>query len=166
MAKFTEETLNNWRYPASDTEETKLANAEKMVREAIADSEELKNKSTEIFGQGSYANDTNVKINSDIDINVCLSDTIFIQIPEGKSKKILDIVTRITSSQNIKTQLKEHWLRNLEERMLLEMINASLFWQILIELRLTLFQHLNTIDTMIMVEKQLGQNLSQTKATL
>src|SRR5690606_12943359 len=87
MAKFTEETLNNWRYPASDTEETKLANAEKMVREAIADSEELKNKSTEIFGQGSYANDTNVKINSDIDINVCLSDTIFIQIPEGKKQE-------------------------------------------------------------------------------
>lgn len=87
MAKLTEETLNNWRYPASDTEETKLANAEKMVREAIADSEELKNKSTEIFGQGSYANDTNVKINSDIDINVCLSDTIFIQIPEGKKQE-------------------------------------------------------------------------------
>lgn len=87
MAKFTEETLNNWRYPASDTEETKLANAEKMVREAIADSEELKIKSTEIFGQGSYANDTNVKINSDIDINVCLSDTIFIQIPEGKKQE-------------------------------------------------------------------------------
>lgn len=87
MAKFTEDTLNNWRYPASDTEETKLANAEKMVREAIKDSEELKNKSTDIFGQGSYANDTNVKINSDIDINVCLSDTIFIQIPEGKKQE-------------------------------------------------------------------------------
>lgn len=87
MAKFTEETLNNWRYPASETEETKLANAEKMVREAIANSEELKNKSTEIFGQGSYANDTNVKIDSDIDINLCLSDTIFIQIPKGKKQE-------------------------------------------------------------------------------
>lgn len=87
MAKFTEETLNNWRYPASDTEETKLGNAEKMVREAIAASDELKDKSIEIFGQGSYANDTNVKINSDIDINVCLNDTIFIQIPEGKKQE-------------------------------------------------------------------------------
>jgi hypothetical protein len=87
MAKFTEDTLNNWRYPASDTEETKLANAEKMIREAIADSDELKSKTTEIFGQGSYANDTNVKINSDIDINVCLSDTIFVQIPEGKKQE-------------------------------------------------------------------------------
>ncbi len=87
MAKFTEEILNNWRYPASDTEETKLANAEKMVKEAIANSDELKSKSTEIFGQGSYSNDTNVKINSDIDINVCLKDTLFIHIPEGKKQE-------------------------------------------------------------------------------
>jgi hypothetical protein len=87
MAKFTEDTLNNWRYPASDTEETKLVNAEKMVREAIAESDELKSTTTDIFGQGSYANDTNVKINSDIDINVCLSDTIFVQIPEGKKQE-------------------------------------------------------------------------------
>jgi hypothetical protein len=87
MAKFTEDILNNWRYPASETEETKLANAERMIREAIVNSDELKSKSTEIFGQGSYANDTNVKINSDIDINVCLSDTIFAQIPEGKKQE-------------------------------------------------------------------------------
>lgn len=87
MAKFTEDALNNWRYPSSDTEETKLANAEKMVKEAIADIDELRSKSIEIFGQGSYANDTNVKLNSDIDINVCLSDTIFVQIPEGKKKE-------------------------------------------------------------------------------
>lgn len=87
MARFNEDTLNNWRFPASDTEETKLANAEKMVREAIASSDELKTKIINIFGQGSYANDTNVKINSDIDINVCLSDTIFIQIPADKKQE-------------------------------------------------------------------------------
>jgi len=87
MAKFTEETINKWRYPASDTEETKLINAEKMIREAISESDELKSKSIEIFGQGSYANDTNVKINSDIDVNVCLNDTIFVQIPKGKKQE-------------------------------------------------------------------------------
>lgn len=87
MAKFSEETLNNWRYPASPTEETKLANAEKMVRDAIAASNELKNMGIEIFGQGSYANDTNVKINSDIDINVRLSDTVFYEVPPNKTKE-------------------------------------------------------------------------------
>jgi len=32
-----------------------------MVREAISEDETLKSKSTETFGQGSYANNTNVK---------------------------------------------------------------------------------------------------------
>ena len=83
MTKFTEDQLNNFRFPPSDTEETKLSNAERMIKEAIADSDELKEKNTIVFGQGSYANDTNVKNGSDIDINVRLSDTVFIGLPPG-----------------------------------------------------------------------------------
>lgn len=39
-----------------------------MVKEAINEDEKLKLKAIEIFGQGSYANNTNVRLNSDIDI--------------------------------------------------------------------------------------------------
>jgi hypothetical protein len=81
MAKFTEEILTSWTKPPSDTEETKLANSERMVREAIKEDETLKKLTIDIFGQGSYANDTNVKANSDIDINVRLADTVFIELP-------------------------------------------------------------------------------------
>lgn len=42
MAKFSEETLNGWRKPPSDTEEGKLTNAESRIRQAITKSEELK----------------------------------------------------------------------------------------------------------------------------
>ena len=35
MPRFSEETLNNWRKPPSDTEETKLSNIERMVKECI-----------------------------------------------------------------------------------------------------------------------------------
>ena len=77
MAKFTEDTLNNWRQQPSDTEESKLNNAERMVKEALKESDELKSKNIDVFGQGSYPNNTNVKLNSDIDINACLNDTIF-----------------------------------------------------------------------------------------
>ena len=87
MAKFTEDQLNNFRFPPSDTEETKLSNAERLIKEAIADSDELKEKNTIVFGQGSYANDTNVKNNSDIDINVRLSDTVFIGLPPGSKQE-------------------------------------------------------------------------------
>lgn len=87
MAKFTEEQLNNFRFPPSETEESKLSNAERMIKEAIAASDALKIKNTKVFGQGSYANDTNVKNNSDIDINVRLSDTVFIGLPPGSKQE-------------------------------------------------------------------------------
>ncbi|QQM25336.1 nucleotidyltransferase [Elizabethkingia sp. M8] len=84
MPKFTEEQLNNFRYPPSETEEQKLLNSEYQVKQAIKVSEKLRAKSINIFGQGSYANDTNVKNNSDIDINVRLDSSVFVQLPKGK----------------------------------------------------------------------------------
>jgi len=86
MAKFTEDTLKNWTKPPSDTEETKLENAERMVKEAINEDEKLKSMSTETFGQGSYANNTNVRLNSDIDINVRYTDGFYYDIPKDKKK--------------------------------------------------------------------------------
>lgn len=86
MAKFNEETLTTWTRPPSETEETKLQNAERMVREAISEDKKLREFSTETFGQGSYANDTNVKLNSDIDINVRYTDGFYFDLPEGKTR--------------------------------------------------------------------------------
>lgn len=86
MAKINEETLTTWTRPPSETEETKLQNAERMVREAIAEDKKLRGISTETFGQGSYANDTNVKLNSDIDINVRYTGGFYFDIPTGKTR--------------------------------------------------------------------------------
>lgn len=86
MGKISEETFNNWRKPPSDTEETKLANAQKMISEAIKANSVLKEKAIQIFGQGSYANDTNIRLDSDIDINVRLMDIFFFDLPEGKNR--------------------------------------------------------------------------------
>ncbi|MBF8964052.1 nucleotidyltransferase [Pontibacter sp. FD36] len=85
MPKFSEEKLNNWRKPPSDSEETKLVNAHKMVKDAIDACDNLRNMSIRVFGQGSYANDTNVKLNSDIDINVRYEDAFFYDLPTGKT---------------------------------------------------------------------------------
>lgn len=83
--KYSEDTIASWTRPPSDTEESKLANSERAVREAIAADAKLSAKSTYVFGQGSYANDTNVRLNSDIDINVRLNDTFFYDLPSGKT---------------------------------------------------------------------------------
>ena len=87
MAKYSEQQLTNWTKPPSDTEQTKLENSEGMVREAISSDEKLKTKTTETFGQGSYANNTNVRLNSDIDINVRYSDGFYYDLPKDKTKE-------------------------------------------------------------------------------
>lgn len=89
MAKFTEDTLSNWTNPPSDTEEEKLSNAERMVKEAIRSDEKLKSKGINIFGQGSYANNTNIRLDSDIDINVNYTDAFYYDLPNGLTKEEL-----------------------------------------------------------------------------
>ncbi|QEC51975.1 hypothetical protein EDD80_11833 [Anseongella ginsenosidimutans] len=87
MAKYTEDQLTNWTKPPSDSEQTKLENSERMVRDAINSDEKLKKKSTETFGQGSYANNTNVRLNSDIDINVRYTGGFYYDLPKEKTKE-------------------------------------------------------------------------------
>ena len=91
MAKFTEETLTRWTKPPSETEANKLENAKKMVKDAIDNDEKLKAKSIEVFVQGSYANNTNVKLNSDIDINVRYTGAFYYDLPKGKTKDNFDL---------------------------------------------------------------------------
>ena len=85
MAKYSEETLNNWRKPPSNSEADKLTNAERMVKDCINDDDTLKRMNIRIFGQGSYVNDTNVRLNSDIDINVQYADGFYYDLPAGTS---------------------------------------------------------------------------------
>jgi len=91
VPRFSEDTLANWTKPPSETEETKLSNAERMVREAINEDPVLSTKSTEVFGQGSYANNTNVRLNSDIDINVRYTGGFYFDLPKGKSREDFDL---------------------------------------------------------------------------
>ena len=85
MPKFSEQQLENWTKPPSDSEEAKLSNSERLVREAIAAYPKLNNKLTDVFGQGSYANNTNVRLNSDIDINAMYNSGMYYELPEGSS---------------------------------------------------------------------------------
>lgn len=86
MPRFTEEQLNQMCRPASDSEEAKLQNAESIVKKALSSSSIILSSKYEIFGQGSYANNTNIRLNSDIDINVCYIDAFYYDIPTNKTK--------------------------------------------------------------------------------
>ena len=84
--KYSEDTLNNWRKPPSDSEEEKLTIAGRMVKDCINEDEFLQDMNIRIFGQGSYANDTNVRLNSDIDINVQYVDGFYFDLPSGATR--------------------------------------------------------------------------------
>ena len=66
MANFTEEQLVNWHKPASATEDERINHAINMIKSAIKNSDDFDSLTYEIFVQGSYGNNTNVKLNSDI----------------------------------------------------------------------------------------------------
>lgn len=94
--KFTEAELQEYAAPLSDSEDQKCKNAINMVRDALKDQytaneavdsnranifpyiyelrDYLTNKRYRIFIQGSYANGTNVKKESDVDIAVVLEN--------------------------------------------------------------------------------------------
>ncbi len=84
MARFSNETLSSYTHPVSGSEDETIQNVVNMVCDAINASDDLKDLDIEVFLQGSYANNTNVRLNSDVDINVCLKTTFFYQLPEGR----------------------------------------------------------------------------------
>jgi hypothetical protein len=85
--KFSEETLRTWTNPPSDSEEAKLQNAERLVKEAIDSAAALKFRSIKVFCQGSYANDTNIRLDSDIDVNINYTGALYYELPLGQQKE-------------------------------------------------------------------------------
>ncbi len=75
LAANWEETFRRWSKPSSETEQAKSDNAESMVRAAIRECPVLARRTIEVFTQGSYRNNTNVRQDSDVDICVRSMDT-------------------------------------------------------------------------------------------
>jgi hypothetical protein len=72
-----EDVFCTWGCAPSATEREKCENAERAVRKAIDASKKLNGKTIEVFAQGSYANRTNVRQDSDVDICVLYKDAFF-----------------------------------------------------------------------------------------
>jgi predicted nucleotidyltransferase len=72
-----EDVFCTWGGAPSVSEREKCDNAVRAVRKAIDGSMRLGAKTIEIFAQGSYANRTNVRQDSDVDICVLYKDAFF-----------------------------------------------------------------------------------------
>ena len=80
-----ESVFRSWSTPPSETEQAKIDNALRAVRNAIDKSERLKQRKIKVFVQGSYRNRVNVRQDSDVDVGVMFCDGFLVQYPQGKT---------------------------------------------------------------------------------
>lgn len=98
--RYSEDILQSWVSPLSKTEEQRVENTINMIKTAVRNYNQLNDFDIEIFAQGSYANNTNVRQNSDIDICVMLKSSFFCNYLDGKTDVDYGyIISELTYSQ-------------------------------------------------------------------
>lgn len=85
MAQDWHERFGSWSKPPTETEEAKGSKAAEMIRDALRSDPTLKDKNFDVYPTGSYRNNTNVRLDSDIDVAVVLRDVFYTQLPPDQS---------------------------------------------------------------------------------
>ena len=113
--KYSEETLQNWVKPLSPSEEIRAEHTVSMISRTIKSDEKLKEMDIEIFKQGSYANNTNVRSDSDVDICVMLKDTFHTEYAPGKDRKDYGFVASKLSFSDYRELVKNALLAAFQD---------------------------------------------------
>lgn len=79
-----EAVFSKWGTAPSPTEQEKCDNAERAIKKAIEAWPKLNSKKIEVFVQGSYANGTNVRQDSDVDVCVLYKDAFYDDYSQGQ----------------------------------------------------------------------------------
>ncbi len=72
-----EQTLSGWTGPSSDTEQDKQDRSVRMIREAVDAHTAFDDCSLTVYPKGSYANNTNVRADSDVDVAVQCHEVLY-----------------------------------------------------------------------------------------
>lgn len=73
--------LETWAQPPSQTEQERSGRAVRAIQKAVDNSLQLQGRNIDTFVQGSYANGTNVRQDSDVDVCVMCASTFFYDLP-------------------------------------------------------------------------------------
>jgi hypothetical protein len=101
-----EETFQGWSAPPSSTEQEKCANAEGAITKAVQTDQQLGSKRMTVFAQGSYPANTNVRLDSDVDVCVLCRNTFFFDLPKGKRREDYGITPATLSFADYKNMLQ------------------------------------------------------------
>lgn len=109
MSRDWEQDFSIWSRGPGATEQEKVENTERQIRDAVSASEKLRNRNIKVFAQGSYRNRVNVRRDSDVDIGVLCFDTFFPEYPDDNVKSQLSEILLPASYQysEFKNELEE-----------------------------------------------------------
>jgi len=78
-ATSIEDLLARWSEPPSNTEDTKCENARRVIRNILNNSSAMRGLEYSVFAQGSYKNNTNVRLDSDVDLCASCESSVMYQ---------------------------------------------------------------------------------------
>lgn len=81
MSRDWHELFKLWSKPPSDIEEAKGSTAADMIKDALRSYPALRIRKFEVYPTGSYRNNTNVRLDSDIDIAVVSREAVYNEFP-------------------------------------------------------------------------------------
>ncbi len=95
MSRDWHEVFKAWAKPPSETEEDKGSRAAKMVNDAMRDTGFLAGRTFSVYPVGSYRNNTNIRLGSDVDIAIVLHDAFFYEVPPGRQAAEFGLVQAV-----------------------------------------------------------------------
>lgn len=103
--KFTEEELKNWAKPASNAEGTRINNSRNAVISALQKYPLLDDSEVQIIDKGSSHNNTNVKLQADVDLSLVQEGIFFYDLPAGYTKEYFGIIDSQRSFNSYKNSI-------------------------------------------------------------
>lgn len=100
-----EDKLRGWTGPSSPTEQEKQERTERMIRQAVLNHPPFFNASILIYAKGSYANNTNVRLDSDVDIAVECTEVFYWENSNAGIHPEVTPYTGIWTPEKLRTEL-------------------------------------------------------------
>lgn len=102
-----EDTFQTCANGPSQTEQAKCENAERVICDALNNSDRLSKLNILVFAQGSYKARTNVKLDSDVDICILLKEQFFVDYPQNFTDKDSSLTDGTLTYQEFKNLVEK-----------------------------------------------------------
>lgn len=102
-----ERTFTRWAKPPGQTEADRQDHALTAIRKAVAKSDALGSRDLSTFAQGSFANRTTVRLESDVDVCILCSNTFYFDLPDGFTRQDAGITPATYSYDEFKGDVSD-----------------------------------------------------------